>query len=215
MNMHFDQKRIVTALVSLLMFAGIIVTANCGAARPVKYYTLNPAPVPEPSVSVENGAPLPVTILIGRITASHLYLDSPIVYSNGSVELGTYAAHRWAEAPTEMLETMLTQSLRAKGKFRSVGRLGSSARGDYVLRGHLYSLEEVDSPSLVARFSLSLELFQPKSGNVVWSQSYSHDEPVNKKTVPAVVEALRQDVLAGIDQLTNSLDAYLSAKASR
>lgn len=215
MNMHFDQKRIVSVLVSLLMFAGIIVTANCGAARPVKYYTLNPAPVPEPSVSVENDAPLPVTILIGRITASHLYLDSPIVYSSGGVELGTYPSHRWAEVPTEMLETMLTQSLRAKGKFRSVGRLGSRARGDYILRGHLYSLEEVDSPSLVARFSLALELFQPKTGNVVWSQSYSHDEPVNKKTVPAVVEALRQDVLAGIDQLTNSLDAYISTKTSR
>ncbi len=215
MNMHFDKKRIITALASLLMFAGIIITANCGAARPVKYYTLNPAPVPEPSVSIEHGAPLPVTVLIGRITASHLYLDSPIVYSSGGVELGTYPSHRWAEVPTEMLETMLTQSLRAKGKFRSVGRLGSSARGDYILRGHLYSLEEVDSPSLVARFSLALELFQPKTGNVVWSQSYSHDEPVNKKTVPAVVEALRQDVLAGIDQLTNSLDAYISTKASR
>lgn len=215
MNIHFDQKRIVTALASLLMFAAIIVTANCGAARPVKYYTLNPAPVPEPSVSVENDAPLPVTILIGRITASHLYRDNPIVYSTGSVELGTYQDHRWAEVPTEMLETMLTQSLRAKGKFRSVGRLGSRARGDYVLRGHLYSLEEVDSPSLVARFSLSLELFQPTTGNVVWSQSYSHDEPVNKKTVSAVVEALRQNVLAGLDQLTNSLDAYISTKASR
>lgn len=215
MNMCFDQKRIVTALAALSMFAAIIVTANCGAARPVKYYTLNPAPAPEPSVSVENDAPLPVTILIGRITASHLYLDSPIVYSTGSVELGTYADYRWAEVPTEMLETMLTQSLRAKGKFRSVGRLGSRARGDYILRGHLYSLEEVDSPSLVARFSLSLELFQPTTGNVVWSQSYNHDEPVNKKTVSAVVEALRQDVLAGLDQLTSSLDAYISTKASR
>ncbi|MGB7023164.1 MAG: ABC-type transport auxiliary lipoprotein family protein [Candidatus Acidiferrales bacterium] len=215
MNMRFEQKRIVSALASVLMFAGVIITANCGAARPVKYYTLNPAPAPEPSVSMENGAPLPVTILIGRITASHLYLDSPIVYSNGSVEVGTYAAHRWAEVPTDMLETMLTQSLRAKGKFRSVGRLGSRARGDYILRGHLYSLEEVDSPSLVARFSLSLELFQPKTGNVVWSQSYRHDEPVNKKTVSAVVEALRQDVLAGLDQLTSSLDAYISTQASR
>jgi ABC-type uncharacterized transport system auxiliary subunit len=215
MNIHFEQKRIVTALATLLMFAGVIVTANCGAARPVKYYTLNPAPTPEPSVSAENDAPLPVTILMGRITAPHLYLDSPIVYSAGSVELGTYPDHRWAEVPTEMLETMLTQSLRAKGKIRSVGRLGSRARGDYILRGHLYSLEEVDSPSLVARFSLSLELFQPKTGNVVWSQSYTHDEPVDRKSVSAVVEALRQDVLAGLDQLTNSLDAYLSTNASR
>ena len=214
-NMRFEQERIVTVLAALLMFAGIIVTANCGAARPVKYYTLNPAPTPEPSVSVENSAPLSVTILVGRINASHLYLDSPIVYSSGGVELGTYPSHRWAEVPTEMVEAMLIQSLRSKGKFRSVGRIGSSARGDYILRGHLYALEEVDSPSLAARFSLSLELFQPKTGVVVWTQSYSHDEPVNHKTVSAIVEALRQNVLAGLDQLTNSLDAYVSTRDAR
>ena len=213
--MRFEQERIVTVLAALLMFAGIIVTANCGAARPVKYYTLNPAPTPEPSVSVENSAPLSVTILVGRINASHLYLDSPIVYSSGGVELGTYPSHRWAEVPTEMVEAMLIQSLRSKGKFRSVGRIGSSARGDYILRGHLYALEEVDSPSLAARFSLSLELFQPKTGVVVWTQSYSHDEPVNHKTVSAIVEALRQNVLAGLDQLTNSLDAYVSTRDAR
>jgi len=213
--MRFEQKRIFTLLAALLMFAGIIVTANCGAARPVRYYTLNPAPAPEPSVSVENSAPLSATILVGRITASHLYLDSPIVYSSGGVELGTYPSHRWAEVPTEMIETMLTQSLRSTGKFRSVGRIGSRARGDYILRGHLYALEEVDSPSLAARFSVSLELFQPKTGTVVWTQSYSHDEPVNRKTVSAIVEALRQNVLAGLDQLTNSLDAYVSTRDAR
>ena len=214
MNMRFEQKRIFTLLAALLMFAGIIVTANCGAARPVRYYTLNPAPAPEPSVSVENSAPLSATILVGRITASHLYLDSPIVYSSGGVELGTYPSHRWAEVPTEMIETMLTQSLRSTGKFRSVGRIGSRARGDYILRGHLYALEEVDSPSLAARFSVSLELFQPKTGTVVWTQSYSHDEPVNRKTVSAIVEALRQNVLTGLDQLTSSLDAYVSTPAA-
>lgn len=213
--MRVVKKRIVTVLTASLVLAGILVTANCGATRPVKYYTLNPAPTPEPSISVESNAPLPVTILVGRITASHLYLDDPIVYSSGGVELGTYPSHRWAEAPTEMIESMLTQSLRAKGKFRSVGRLGSRARGDYILRGHLYSLEEVDSPSLTARFALELELFHPETGAVVWTQSYSHDEPVNQKTVPAVVEALRQNVLTGIDQLTSSLDAYVSSHSPR
>lgn len=211
MNMLIAQKGIFTVLAALLTFAGILLTANCGASRPVKYYTLNSAPTPAPSVTVNSDAPLPVTIVVGRISASHLYVNDPIVYSNGGVELGTYEYQRWAEMPTEMLETMLVQSLRSKGRFRSVGRLGSGARGDYILRGHLYALEEVDSPSIVARFSLELELFQAKTGMVVWNQSYNHDEPVGQKTVPAFVEALRQDVLAGLDQLTTSLDSYVSS----
>ena len=213
--MRTPQKQIVTSLAALLALSGILVTANCGAARPVKYYTLNPAPLPEPSTSTENNAPLPVTILVGRIAASHLYLDNAIVYSTGGVELGTYENHRWAEVPTEMIESMVTESLRATGKFRSVGRVGSRARGDYIVRGHLYSLEEVDSPSLMARFSLELELFQPKTGAVVWSQSYSHDEPVGQKTVRAVAEGLRKNVVNGIGALTSSLDGYLSSHSAR
>ena len=215
MNMRALSKRIVTVPATLLILGAILLTANCGATRPVKYYTLNSAPTPAPSVSIKNDAPIPATILVGRISSSPLYLEHPIVYTAGGVELGTYEYHHWAEIPTEMLETMLAQTLLSEGRFRSVARMGSGAKGDYILRGHLYALEEVDAPTLTARFSLELELFQPKTGLVVWSQSYSHDEPVREKTVPAIVEALRQNVLAGLGQLTASLDAYVSNLSPR
>lgn len=214
MKTRVAEKRIFTVALTLLAFAGVLAIASCGAARPVSYYTLNSMPTPEPSVTVKNDAPLPFTILVGRIAASHLYLNDPIVYSGGGVELGTYEYHRWVDVPTEMLETMLTQALREQGRFRSVGRLGSGAKADYILRGHLYSLEEVDSPSLTARFSIELELFQPKTGMVVWNQSYNQDEHVNQKSVTAVVEALRQEVLTGFNQLTASLDAYLASRSA-
>lgn len=215
MNIRVAEKTIFTVLVTLLALAGILVIASCGAARPVSYYTLNSTPTPGPSVTVKNDAPIPVNLLVGRITASHLYLNDPIVYSNGGVEMGTYEYHRWMDVPTEMLETMLVQTLRNQGRFRSVGRLGSGAHGDYILRGRLYSLEEVDSPSITARFSVELELFQPKTGMVVWNQSYNQDEHVGQKSVTAVVEALRREVLAGLDQLTSSLDTYLASRSAQ
>ncbi len=214
MNARVTEKRIFAVVVGLTALAAILVTTNCGAARPVSYYTLNSAPTPEPSVTVKSDAPIPFTILVGRIAASHLYLNDPIVYSNGSVELGTYEYHRWVDVPTEMLETMLTQTLREQGRFRSVGRLGSGAKADYILRGHLYSLEEVDSPSITARFSIELELFQPKTGMIVWNQSYDQDERVSQKSVTAVVEELRREVLTGFNQLTTSLDAYLASRSA-
>ncbi|HKF51831.1 MAG TPA: ABC-type transport auxiliary lipoprotein family protein [Candidatus Acidoferrales bacterium] len=215
MSVRIAGKRILTVLAGLAALAGILVITSCGAARPVSYYTLNSTPTPEPSVTVENDAPIPLTILVGRITASHLYLNDPIVYGNGGVEMGTYEYHRWMDVPTEMLETMLTQTLRDQGRFRSVGRIGSGAKGDYILRGHLYSLEEVDSPAIMARFSIELELFQPKTGMVVWNQSYHQDEPVNQKNVTAVVEALRREVVAGFNQLTTSLDTYLASRSTQ
>lgn len=215
MNLRAAGKQIFGALGTVVALAGILMIASCGAARPISYYTLNSTPMPGPSVIVKSDAPIPVTIVVGRIAASHLYLNDPIVYTNGSVELGTYEYHRWVDVPTEMLEMMLTQTLRQQGRFRSVGRSGSGAKGDYILRGHLYSLEEVDSPAITARFSIELELFQPKTGMVVWNQSYSQDERVSRKSVTALVESLRQEVLTGFSQLTNSLDAYLTSRSAQ
>jgi ABC-type uncharacterized transport system auxiliary subunit len=215
MNMRVVERKMARFLAAFLAAAALLVNANCGATRPVRYYTLDPAPMTAATTASTNEAPLPVSILVGRITSSELYADHPIVYSTGGMQLGTYEYHRWAEVPTQTLEMMLSQSLRAKGRYRSVAMLGRGANGDYILRGHLYALEEVDSPSFAARFSLELDLFQPKTGLVVWTQTYSHDEPVSQKTVPAVVDALHQEVLTGLDQLTTGLDSYLASVSQR
>ena len=90
------------------------------------------------------------------------------------VELGIDDYHRWAETPPEMLEQMLVTRLRSSGQYKAVQRLSSSARGDYVLRGHLFALNEMDDASgIKARFSFQLELFDPKAGTVVWSERYT------------------------------------------
>ncbi len=195
-----------------LAFAGLLGAAlavGCGASRPVKYYTLESIPADAPVTSHA----FPVTLLIAHITAPHLYRDDRIVYGNGPVQMGTYEYQRWAEPPTDMLESLLLESLRASGRFRSVERLSSSARGDYIVRGHLSALQEVDSPGIIARFTIALELFYPKTGTTVWTQTYTHDEPAAAKTVPAVVEALEKNVRGGMEQLTASLSQYFAEHA--
>lgn len=215
MPMRIKRENTSSALAGLLALTAMLVTASCGATRPVSYYTLDVQPMLAPAEARSGTSPLPVSIVVGRISAPPLYLDSPIVYQINDVELGTYAYHRWAAVPTEMLETMLTQTLASTGRFRSVTRLGNGTRGDYLLRGHLYALDELDSPSYMARFSLELELIDQKTRTVVWTQTYDHSEPVSRKTVSAVVEALRQNVAAGISQLTASLDRYVAGVADR
>ena len=82
--------------------------------------------------------------------------------------------------------------------------------------GYLGALNEVDDPAgIKARFSLQLELFDVKAGNVVWTDRYSSDQPVPQKTVTAVVETLQKSVNAGLDQLTGSLAQYFAAHSSR
>ena len=132
------------------------------------------------------------------------------VYRTGSEQLGTYQYHRWAEPPTEMVEAMLLRLLRDSGRYRTVQALRSSARGDYILRGRLHDFEEVANGQIVARVAFEIELYELKEGTTVWSQSYSHDEPVNGKEVAAVVEGLDRNVQRGLGQILAGLDQYFS-----
>ena len=180
--------------------------AGCGSARPVKYYVLDAGAVPTTAPS----APYSVSLLVGRVVTSHLYRDDRLVYGSGPVQLGVYTDRRWAQSPADMIQDLLITSLRSTGKYRSVSRLGSSARGEYVVRSNLDALYEVDQPALVARFGLRVELFDSKAGATVWVGNYSRDEPVNGKNVEAVVEAMNRNVRAGMVQLTNGINQYFA-----
>jgi len=200
------------AVISLACFS----QSGCGAARPANYYQLD-APAP----AATSADPLPISLLVGRISAARIYRDDRIIYESTPLEMGMYEYHRWAEPPADMVQAMLVQTLRASGLYRSVDRLGSSAKGDYILRGRLLALEEVDHPSISARVSFDLELFSLKTGTTIWTQSYSHDEPVSatetkkKKRadvqVGSVVEALNRNLQQGIQKLAGDLGQFLTS----
>lgn len=113
--------------------------------------------------------------------------------------------------PADMVQQALISALRGTGQYRSVTPIGSSARGDYVVRSELYSLYEVDQPQLAGRFSIQIELFDSKKGTTVWSDTYSHDEPVEGKSVADVVEALNRNVRSGMQQLAGHLGQYFAS----
>lgn len=187
----------------------LAIVAGCGAARPVRYYTLEQ---PLSASDTPAAHPYAVSLLVARIRATQLLEEDRIVYGVSPVEMGVYGSHRWAEPPPQMIETMLLERLRATGEYKSVQQLAGAARGDYVVRGRLISLKEMDQPSgVVGRFAMDLELFDPKTGTVVWSQTYSHDEPVQAKTVNGVVEGLQRNVETGLGQLVAGLGQYFAS----
>jgi ABC-type uncharacterized transport system auxiliary subunit len=201
------KRRIQLSLVVLL--AGSL--AACSASRPVKYYVLDPGPAPTSAAS----APLSVTLLVARVTAAHVYRDDRLVYGAGPVQLGLHEYERWASPPADMMQDLLIATLRSSGQYRAVSQVSSNVKGDYIVRGHLNALDEVDKPELVGRFSFQLELFDPKTGSTVWADSYSHEEPVTGKTVADVVVALDHNVQTGLNQLVGKMNQYLAAHSGQ
>lgn len=197
-------RRFQQAALAILLASSV---AGCGGSRPIKYYVLDAGPAPAISAAPQ----VPVTLLVSRVTAAHLYRDDRLVYGSNDVQLGTYEYERWAEPPAGMMEDLVIKTLRASGSYRSVSRIASNLRGDYIVRGQLFALDEVQSNGLAARFSFQMELYDSKSGTTVWSSSYTHDEPVSGKTVSAVVEAMDRNVKSGLTQLTGQLNQFLAS----
>lgn len=193
-------------LTAVMIFLGWF-AIGCGAPRPTKYYVLDPGPAPANPPSTQ----YPVILLVGRVTASHLFRDDRLVYGSGPVQLGTFSYDRWAEPPAQMLQDLLISTLRSSGQYRAVSSLSSNVRGDYIVRGHLWDISEVDKPELMARFSFDLELFDPKNRTVVWSGRYQHDEPAQGKKVQDVIEAMDRNVRAGLQQLSGELSQYFAS----
>lgn len=190
-----------------LLAAAMCLGAGCGAARPSKYYQLT---VPADSTFSANSNALPITLLIGRITAPALYREDQIVYSSGGESMGTYEYQKWSEPPTEMIAEIMLRQFRASGRFHGVYALRSDIRGDFLLRGHLFDFREVDANGVVGRVTLELELRDLKAGTVVWTHFYTHDEPVSGKATSAVVAALDKNIQQGVAEFRSSLDQYFT-----
>ena len=202
-------RRVLEASLTALLAA---FSFGCGAGRPVRYYVLDTPPAP----AVNPSAVYPVSLLVARPSGSHLYRDDRLIYGTGPVQLGTYEYERWSETPVDMVQDILMSALRSGGQYRSVSRLSSNARGDYILRSHIYSISEVDTfekgkkTDISARVSLQMELYDPATRAIIWSDSYTHDDPVSGKTVQDVVLALDHNIASGVHELTANLGQFFA-----
>jgi ABC-type uncharacterized transport system auxiliary subunit len=104
----------------------------------------------------------------------------------------------------------MLRQFRASGHYHGVYTLRSDIRGDFLLHGHLFDFREVDGSPIVGRVTLELELRDIKSGSVVWTHFYTHDEPASGKETGAVVAALNKNIQQGIGEFRSSLEQYFA-----
>lgn len=197
---------LLSPLIAILVAVSLV---GCGATRPSKFYQLT-VPGTGAQSAAQVADPVPGTILIGPLMASHLYREDRIVYSSSGEQMGTYEYQRWAEPPTEMIQNVLLRVLRSTGRYKAVYMQRSTMNGDFLIRGRLYDFKEVSGSAEVAKVTFELEMRELKSGATVWTHFYSHEEPVEGKDVPAVVAALDRNVQSGLTEVVASLDRHFT-----
>jgi ABC-type uncharacterized transport system auxiliary subunit len=179
---------------------------GCGGGKPVHYYTVQ-LPVAPALTTSEH----PVSLLVGGIGGAEMYRDTPIVYRIGTNQIGVYHHSRWAEPPVELVKRKLIRMLNTSGDYQSVSGLGSNTEGQFVVRGRLYDFAEVDGVNIEGLVSMEFELYDRKSGKIVWKHFYSQSEPAQGKEISAVVTALDTNLDRGLKEVAAGLSQYFAA----
>lgn len=195
-------NRIVRLLMTLPLALSL---SGCGKEKPNHYYTVQIPTAPTLTTSAH-----PVSLLVGGIGAANIYRDTPIVYRIGVNQIGTYQHSRWVEPPVALLKTKLIRVLSASGDYQSVTELGSNSEGQFLVRGRLYNFEEVDGGSISGLVSMEFELYDRKSGKIVWTHFYSQSEPAQAKEISAVVAALDTSLDRGLKEVAAGLNQYFA-----
>ena len=186
-----------------------LLTAACGATRPIRYYQLEiPAPVPAATTSGFG-----VALQVGNIDSPPIMRDGRILYQVGTHEVGAYEYHRWVETPDHVVQDSLVRLLRSSGKFQSVDTPRNANKPDFIIQGKIYEFSEMDKPKVFARVSLEIELHDAKTGRTVWSRIYTNEDSVDGKEVPDVVHSLDQNLGRGLSQIVTGLDQYFASRS--
>jgi cholesterol transport system auxiliary component len=197
------------------MIVGGLLCNGCAATKPVHYYTIQPAVQPAiqaASPPANPGAPEGLTLLVGEIATPPALQDGRIRYRIGANETGAYEYHRWVERPGLMVRNSLKRALRASGKYQRVLDAGSSASGDYLVRGNLQEFGEVDNASIQSVIALQVELVDTKTNRNVWDRLFEREEPVSSKTVGDVVQSLDRNLQHVVSEAAAEIDKFVETR---
>ena len=193
------RSRSVTAVLAIAAWL-----ACGGKVPPTLYYVLD---LSSPALAEER---LDRTAVLMPIRTSKLVGQGRLVYRESREQVGFYEYHRWAEDPEDSIADALQRELMARGTFASVAPFDGRTKSDFLVRGELRRLEEIDYDGPVrAAAEVSLELVDSLTGQVAWSGAASRIEDVSTSDVRSVVSAMSAAVQEVIRQLSAELDGHL------
>jgi ABC-type uncharacterized transport system auxiliary subunit len=185
----------------------VMALAGCGSPRvpQTRYYKLD---IPQPPAPT--GPSAQASLRIEPFRSTPLLRQDRIVYRPSPVEVGFYEYHRWAEPPNDTVTKALADQLKRRQVFQFVEISDGGETADYVLKGSIDRLQEVDYNGAVrVQVSISAQLEDPLRRQIIWSGAASSECPVAKSNVQAVVSAMGQASQQSIGKLTTDMAKFV------
>ncbi len=192
-----------THAICLLLFAFCFLLPSCGGVPETFYYT----PAFEPGEPLNDGhSRLPFALGVEKFESEMIYDDDRIIYRNSPFEIKYYHYRRWVGPPRHLVTEKVLSHLSESGLFERVTAYPAMVNVKYVLGGRLLAFEEWDEQDKwYGKVTFKASLYEPATQRVVWSGTFSHQQPVAKKIPAAVVEALSLSLKQCLESLTKAL----------
>jgi len=201
------QKTLTAVLFTLAVSACFV---GCmGKVKYPSYYTLNLPPAPDPPVQEGTHA----SLAIQEFRSAGYLRQGAIVYRATPEQIGFYDYHRWAIDPRQFVTNAVADRLRASGKFTQVKIYDGRSDVDYILRGRLEKLEELDyEGGAKVEVALSAQMIDVRTGVTVWSNEVSDVGTVAQRNVAGVVSEMNHTMDRAIEKLLTPSLASATAR---
>lgn len=162
---------------TIVVCAGFSVLSACMA--PVKVgpdtgYVINS--VPDHVIKSRQRA---ITLLVALPETNPVYNTRRMAYTTCPYQITYYSQSRWVQAPADMLEPLLIQTLQKTNHFKAIVSPPYTGHYDYVMRTEIKTLLiDYTQRTPVLRLSLQGQIISAVSGSVRSSQDFTTSVPL-------------------------------------
>jgi uncharacterized lipoprotein YmbA len=195
------------------LMTALATLAGCaGKIRYPSYYVLN---VPAPLSAGDQPKIILGSVAVREFSAPAFLRGGPIAYRASLAQVDFYAYHRWAEDPRRVVTAAMVREMQARRLFQSVDVFDGRGSPQCLVTGTLDHLEEVDEGTNVSiEVSLSAQLINLQTGEVLWQDTASKTARVHQRSVPGVVAEMSRDLADAVQHLVSSMQDRVGAASA-
>lgn len=209
-------KRLIILSLSILILSSgcaSLLSRNDGKNKTSRYILEYDPPVDTTRLK---SPPWQVNVWVRDFSITEPYRQNEIVYRASRYQMDVYNFELWALKPKFMISDMVFKHLRDAQVFQQVSRSIEVENVDYVLRGEITALEEVDKDSnWFAHLAMSLYFVDNHTQKVVWARSWDEQEQLRKKEPESVVRSLSHLLENAVTEAVSDLDSLMAEIQSK
>ena len=205
-------KRFIILSLSILVFGSgcsSLLSRNDGKNKTHRYVLEYDLPV---DTTESKSPPWEANVWVRDFSITEPYRQNEIVYRASKYQMEMYDFELWALKPKFMISDMVFKHLRDARIFKQVSRSFEVENVDYVLRGEITALEEVDQDSSTwfAHLAMSMYFVNNHTQKVVWTRSWDEQEKLQKNEPEFVVRSLSHLLENIVTEAVSDLDSLMA-----